>query len=84
MKKFDFLRLFQLVFAGASIVSACMVACLFLRACREEKAFDDLAALVHTGSLSEGPEGEGPDPGSPYAPLKEQNGDFYGWISIEG
>ena len=70
----------------SGINTAAMVGFLLLRAHHEEKAFEHLAALVDSGAASDGV-GAGSaqqDAPSPYALLKEQNEDFYGWISIDG
>lgn len=86
MKKFDFLRLFQIFFACAFVVSAFMVASLLLHAYREQKAFDNLATLVDSNMASDDLLSADSETEfvSPYICLKEQNEDFYGWISIEG
>lgn len=87
MKNFDVSRLFQIIFACVFALSAFMVVFLLLRAYREQKAFENLAEMVDKNIgvpedlSSEMPESEEV---SPYIRLKEQNDDFYGWISIEG
>ena len=87
MKNFDVSRLFQIIFACVFALSAFMVVFLLLRAYREQKAFENLAEMVDKNIgvpedlSSEMPESEEI---SPYIRLKEQNDDFYGWISIEG
>ena len=81
-----------LVSLALLIVSGTMVVRLLRQGEQEQQAFDDLATLVTP--QPEAPEAplelptdvesaveEAP---SPYAALKEQNEDFYGWLSIEG
>ena len=73
------------IFIALFLFSAGMVTHLLLQSAQEQQAFDDLRSIVATESVpparEETPTGEY---NSPYIPLKEQNPDFYGWISIEG
>lgn len=82
MKKMSFVRVLQVVLLLLAVFSGVMAGRILLRAHAEQEAFVHLASLVDPQ----------PDPGtdtgaahsSPYLALKEQNEDFYGWVSIEG
>ena len=83
-----------LVFLALFLVSGAMVVRILRQGVQEQQAFDDLAALVTpqpeeepaevTPELPADAETVTADTPSPYAVLKEQNEDFYGWLSIEG
>ena len=81
-----------LVSLALLIVSGTMVVRLLRQGEQEQQAFDDLAALVTPSpeepeaplELPTDVETEVEEAPSPYAALKEQNEDFYGWLSIEG
>ena len=81
-----------LVSLALLIVSGTMVVRLLRQGEQEQQAFDDLAALVTPQPEAAEEPLELPtdletlpeETPSPYAALKEQNEDFYGWLSIEG
>lgn len=77
----------MIVFAVIFLVSAGMLVKRFLDDRRTESEFAALAKLIDTGAAPADTGGEGEDAPSnaaKFAALKEQNGDFVGWISIEG
>lgn len=77
------------VLAAVFLVSTGMVARYAVRSYSEQKAFEELASISNTEAaegnllLSEA-DPSGDNYISPYLPLKEQNEDFFGWLSIEG
>lgn len=81
-----------LVSLALLIISGTMVVRLLHQGAQEQQAFDDLAASVATQpEAAEEPlelptdvENAPEEAPSPYAALKEQNEDFYGWLTIEG
>lgn len=74
--------LFGGIFSIAFVISAYVVFCIITEAHRERQTFDKLAELVEP-SGKPSPFAEGTENPSPYQALKEQNPDFYGWISVE-
>lgn len=81
-----------LVSLALLIVSGTMVVRLLRQGEQEQQVFDNLAALVTPQpeapeeplELPTNVESAVEEAPSPYAALKEQNEDFYGWLSIEG
>lgn len=71
------------IFGIVFIISSCMVFQIVSEARREKRAFADLAEMVNTAD-TQSEDIETDESSSPYAALKEQNSDFFGWISIEG
>lgn len=75
------------------ITSSVMAIRLFAQSQKEQKAFEELVSFVeernsqnntYKPTLSQKNGSAETDYISPYAYLKEQNEDFFGWISIEG
>ena len=87
-----------ILFSALFLVGAVMSLRLIRQSGKEQRAFEDLSALVETSVPAEGnagdpsahaasqPDEESKESGtpSPYLPLKQQNPDFYGWLYIEG
>lgn len=81
---------FLLLFGSALLLSSAMVRHITAEGDAEEAAFQELAEAVRvekpvreeTAADQESPQlDEAP---SPYAAIKEQNPDFFGWLSIDG
>ena len=73
-------RIAFLFFGVVFAVSLFMVARILVQGGQEQAAFDRLSASLEQPESTDGQEPEK----SPYADLKAQNPDFFGWISIEG
>lgn len=90
MKRKSKLRfLLLLMFSGLFITSAYMVCGIISQAKREQENFERLEEAVRLPSAVSDPvqtqeSSETESDASPYTALKEQNPDFFGWISIEG
>lgn len=76
-------RILLPILSAVFIFSAIMIILYVVRSHSEQKAFEALASIAETVRLSSSNTSEEND-SSPYLPLKEQNADFFGWISIEG
>ncbi len=78
----------MLVFAALFLVSAGMLLKRLWEDRQAEQAFADLASLIDTQAVSAQSAAvtgeEEPSNAAKFAALKEQNGDFVGWLSIEG
>lgn len=77
------------VLAAVFLFSAGMVARYAVRSHSEQKAFEELASIADADTakgnlLLPGTNPEETSYISPYLPLKEQNEDFFGWLSVEG
>ena len=75
--------------AAVFLFSAGMVARYAIRSHSEQEAFEQLASIPDTVATEEnllpsGANGAEEKHISPYLPLKQQNEDFWGWLSIEG
>ncbi len=90
MKRKNKLRsILLLVFSVLFFVSAYMVYGIISQAHREQDNFERLEETIKQPSAASDPvqpqePSETDAASSPYAALKEQNPDFFGWISIEG
>ena len=90
MKRKNKLRsILLLVFSVLFFVSAYMVYGIISLAHREQDNFERLEETIKQPSAASDPvqpqePSETDAASSPYAALKEQNPDFFGWISIEG
>lgn len=73
-------RIAFLFFGVVFAVSLFMVVRILVQGGQEQAAFDRLSASLEQPESADGQEPEK----SPYADLKAQNPDFFGWISIEG
>lgn len=73
-------RIAFLFFGVVFAVSLFMVVRILVQGGQEQAAFDRLSASLEQPESADGQELEK----SPYADLKAQNPDFFGWISIEG
>lgn len=74
-----------IVFGAIFFISLIMVVRILVQGRLEQSAFDQLAAIADEAKRSElEPDAEQHTAeSSPYVVLKEQNEDFFGWISIE-
>lgn len=87
-QKSKWFKILLIVFSSLFVISSVMVIRLLGQARREEQTFDDLetiAAVAPPPDLEEGTYNgkEQEEYVSPYLSLKEENPDFYGWITIE-
>ncbi|EFB74597.1 class B sortase [Subdoligranulum variabile] len=73
-------RIAILFFGVVFAISLFMLARILVQGRQEQAAFDRLSAALEQ---PESADGQNPEQ-SPYEALKEQNPDFFGWISIEG
>lgn len=81
----NWIRKLSIAFWAVFVASTFMVIVTLARSAREKQVFRELSAM-HTADGTGGT-GEGTSAAeeyhSPYLPLKEENPDFYGWLSID-